>query len=70
VSKHTTQPPTTEAVLFQAKVKRLSNVQLAEEIKRCHAGLMVATSKGAVVRLETRIRIMQEEADLRMGGVR
>ncbi len=70
MSKHTTQPPTTEAVLIQAKAKRLSNGQLADEIKRCQAGLMVATSKGAIVRWEMRIRIMQEEADLRMGGVR
>lgn len=69
MSKHTAHAPTTESVLIQAKAKRLSNGQLADEIKRCQAGLMVATSKGAIVRWETRIRIMQDEADRRMGGL-
>lgn len=63
-----TASPTSEAVLTRAKAKRLSNGQLADEIRRCLAGLQSAPTPSAVGRWERRLHIMQGEADFRMAG--
>lgn len=69
----TTSTTTSEIVLIRAKAKRMTNGQLADEIRRCQHGMQVAASKSAAARFERRLLIMQDEADLRMrvaGGAR
>lgn len=56
----------TELDLVRAKAARLSNGQLADEIKRCRHGMSVAATKSAASRFERRLHLMQEEADARM----
>lgn len=55
-----------ELDLVREKAARLSNGQLADEIRRCRHGMQVAANKSAASRFERRLHIMEEEADARM----
>jgi hypothetical protein len=65
--------PTSETQLVREKAARMSNGELANEIRRVRDAMPVAASKGAAARYERRLQIFNAEADRRIaaaGGAR